>query len=286
MTTESKGLFKKLPNKMVETIGAHWPAELQAQVSKIASEIADQLPGLGAADTCDENLLDIHEIAEQEVAAVFPIEPLALKYPMPERPIRAGGLVHVDGRVYTAEKISRFVLLQIRLPFFVAVRSMFIRPRMEFDLPVFAAEVVQIGKKRMIILDIHRAGTDTGHDDEALFDQMTAIRDQYPSLGAKAIEQKGEIQSVFSRAACQAWITRDLDDDVMALFRAYLTLFLDLVKNTAPLTGKALEKTQAAYGEYLDKIVDHDPGVKGFKKLFGDQGGVERCLNIHFEQSS
>ncbi len=186
--------------------------------------------------------------------------------------------------MYTTDKISLFVLRDLRLRLFVAVRSMFIRPRMELDLPVFAAEVVRIGKKRMIIIDIHRAGTDTGHDDEALFDQMLEIRDRYPALGEKAMEQKGEIQSVFSRAACQAWITNDLDDDAIALFKEYLALFIKLVKSTSPLTGKALEKTQKAYDEYLDKIVDHDPGVKGFKKLFGEKGGVERCLNIHFEQ--
>jgi hypothetical protein len=31
-------------------------------------------------------------------------------------------------------------------------------------------------------------------------------------------------------------------------------------------------------------VVDHDPGVKGYKVLFGEKSGVQRALNIFFDR--
>jgi hypothetical protein len=31
-------------------------------------------------------------------------------------------------------------------------------------------------------------------------------------------------------------------------------------------------------------VIDHDPGVKGYKMLFGKEGGVKRALDIFFDR--
>ena len=275
--------FEKIMEKVSAIIGEERAQTIMELGFKAGMEISDQLPS-AVEGRSTEDLMDIHEIAEKELGAQIDLEPVTLKFPVPVRPKRALGLVTVDAKVFSSEQLSRFVLLKIDLPSFVSIRSMFIRPFMEYDLPVFAAEVVKIGQKRMAIIDIHRTGADTGHDDEALFDRMEEVKDKYTELCAYEITQKGEIQSVFSRAACQVWITSDLDDEALALFREYLQIFIDLVKQTKPLTGDKLEKTKEAYEKYLELLVDHDPGVKGFKVLFGDEEGVARSMNMHFDR--
>lgn len=230
------------------------------------------------------NLLDIHDVARVELNKSFSLDPVDLKYPFPERPVRTLGLVKIDGDVYSSQKLSRAVLLRVDFPVYLTVRSMFVRPRMEYDLPVFAAEVMLTGKKRMFIVDIHRTGQNTGHDDSALFDRLIKIRDRYPDLNAKAITQKDKIQVVFSRAACQARITEELDDQALGIFREYLAVFSELVEAAAPLAGEVLEQTKQAFEAYLKTLIDHDPGINGYKKLFGAKGGVERSMNIHFDR--
>lgn len=230
------------------------------------------------------NLLDIHTFALTQIKQRFSLNPVSLKHPLPERPIRTLGLVKIDGEIYSSEKLSRVVFLRVCFPVYLNIRSMFIRPRMEYDLPVFAAEVMLTGKKRTFIVDIHRTGTDTGHDDSALFEQLIAIRNRYPELEQKARAQKGKIQDVFSRAACQVRITEDLDYQALSIFREYLKVFMEMVKKAEPFSGDALEQIQQAYQAYLKTLVEHDPGVKGFKLLFGEKGGIERSMNMHFDQ--
>lgn len=231
-----------------------------------------------------ETLKEIHRIALAELNKRFSLNTVPLKYPFPERSPRTLGLVKSDGDVLSSEKFSRVVLMRINLPVYLSVRSIFLRPRMELDLPVFSCETVITGKKRMFMVDIHRAGESTGHDDSALFDKLIKIRGRYPDLLKNKKTQQGEIQSVFSKAVCQVKIREDLDEQAISIFREYLGVFSEMVEKSTPLSGEALDKAQHAFEGYLKTVVDHDPGVKGYKILFGEKGGVTRALDIFFDR--
>jgi hypothetical protein len=231
-----------------------------------------------------ESLRNIHPIAITELKKRFALTPVSLKYPFPERPLRTLGLVKADGEVFSSEKFSRLVFFRLHFPCYLAVRSIFLRPRMELDLPIFSAETVIMGKKRMFILDIHRTGELNGHDDTVLFDRLIKIRDSYPELLKEKKAPEGEIQSVFSKAACQVKITEDQDPQALRLFGEYLEIFSEMVEKATPLSGEALDKVRQAFEGYLKTVVDHDPGVRGYKMLFGKEGGVTRALDIFFDR--
>jgi len=231
-----------------------------------------------------ETLRNIHPIAQAIIKKRFTINPVTLKYPFPERPLRTLGLVKADGDVFSSEKFSRLVFFRLSFPFYLAVRSIFLRPRIELNLPIFTCEAVIMGKKRMFMLDIHRTGESKGHDDSELTDRLIKIRDGYPDLFKKQTKLNPEIQSVLSKAACQVRITEDQDEKALSLFREYLGLFLEMVENATPLSGDALDQARHAFEGYLKTLVDHDPGVKGYKMLFGKEGGVTRALDIFFDR--
>jgi hypothetical protein len=228
------------------------------------------------------SLKDIQSFALAELEKKFPLNPVTLKHSFPERPLRTLGLVKVDGDVFNSEKFTRVVLLRIDFPFYLAVRSFFILPRMELDLPVFVTETVITGKKRLFIVDVHRTGENRGYDDSKLFNDLIEIRKRYPALLEKATKRKTEIESVFSKAACKVKINEEQDGQALSIFQEYLEVFLEVVKNSVPLSGEALEKTRQAFEGYLKTVADHDPGVKGYQILFGKKQGLARALDISF----
>jgi hypothetical protein len=57
-----------------------------------------------------------------------------------------------------------------------------------------------------------------------------------------------------------------------------------MVENATPLSGDALEQAKKGSEEYLKTVLDHDPGVKTYKILFGKKGGVARALDIFFDR--
>lgn len=227
------------------------------------------------------NIMNIHTVVQEELRKYFDLRPVQLKHPFPERPVRALGLMKINGEVYYTDKLLRVVFIRPELPFYFAVRSMFIRPRVEYDLPVFAGEIMRLGNKKMFIVDIHRTGK-THHNDSQLFQQMIQIRDTYPDLTKYSKKTGGKVQEVFSEGSCQVVIPPELDDRALNLFIEYLHLFCALVRNAQPVTGNELQRTTAVFDDYIKTLVDHDPGVNVWKMLFGARGGIERSMDMHF----
>ena len=227
------------------------------------------------------DLMNIHTAAQEEIKKYFSLNSVGLKHPFPERPIRALGLMNINGEVFESDKLLRAVFIRPELPIYFAVRSMFIRPRVEYDLPVFAGEIMRTGSKKMLIVDIHRTGK-THHDDSELFEKMKKIRDKYPDLTKHTKKQKDDIQQVFSEASCQVILTPELEGRAESIFKEYLTLFCEMVKDAQPVSGEELKKTEAVFEDYLKTLVDHDPGVGIWKVLFGEKGGIERSMDMHF----
>lgn len=230
-----------------------------------------------------DTLEKIHDEVLRTCSGRLKLDPVALKHPLPERPIRTLGLVKLDGRVFSSEKLQRLVLFTMQPPFFLKIYSTFIRPKLRYDLPVFTCEVVRMGKgKKMFLVDAHRTGGAGIKDHTAFFDRLVAIRDRFPDLlRFSKVTGKG-IQSIFSKAVCQVTIPPDMDGRALELFSLYLEAYLDLVQTSEPLEGALLEKIEAEFKAYLKTVVEHDPGVKGNIILFGRQSGIERALDIFY----
>ena len=77
-------------------------------------------------------------------------------------------------------------------------------------------------------------------------------------------------------------IPPELDGRAESIFIEYLNLFCEMVEKAEPVSGDELKKTEAVFEEYLKTLVDHDPGVGIWKMLFGEKGGIERSMDMHF----
>ena len=57
-------------------------------------------------------LMNIHAIVQDELRRHFDLRPVQLKHPLPERPLRALGLMHIDGEVFSSDKLLRAVFIR------------------------------------------------------------------------------------------------------------------------------------------------------------------------------
>jgi hypothetical protein len=192
------------------------------------------------------------------------------------------GLITFDGEVFSSDILNRAVFMQIRFPAFMKVYSTFISPKVDYDLPVFICEAVQLGSKRIFIVDAHKSGPGGENQHAEFFDRLLDIRSRYPELLKRQKIAAQGISAVNSKAACQVRIPAELDGQAASLFTEYFTAYLQLLQSSQPLTGSALEKTQASFREYLKTVVDHDPGVKANILFFGRAQGIERALDIFY----
>ena len=229
-----------------------------------------------------KRLDDIHLIAFEKLQKQFSLNPVTLKHPLPERSLRALGLVKIDGKVLSSDKFLRVLILKVAVAFFREVRTIFLGPKTELDLPIFSSETILMGKNRMFFLDVQRRGGYGHHDDTELYDRLVAIKEKYPDLLAQPMKMGREIDKTFSRASCYVKISRDQDEQALELFHEYLDVYLTLVQQTRPLTGEFLEQARRDYETYTNTVIDHDPAAKIYRILFGKEGGVERVKELFF----
>jgi len=212
----------------------------------------------------------------------MPTEPVQLKFPFPVRPKRALGLIRFDGQVYSSEKITRAVFMQIKMPAFIKIFSTFISPKIEYDLPVFTCETILMGKKRVFVVDAHASGAGGERQYDDFFTHLMEIRSRYPELTQHHKASKEGISSLQSEAACRLKIPCELDEQASALFSEYFSAYLELINAAEPATGLARAKLQTSFNKYLETVVDHDPGVKAKCMFFGKKEGLERALDIYY----
>jgi hypothetical protein len=225
---------------------------------------------------------DIHLIVNEKLQKQFTLTPVHLKHPLPERSMRALALVKIDGKVFSSEKFLRVLIMNINVAFLREVRTIFLGPKVELNLPIFSSETILMGNKRIFFLDVQRRGGYDRNDDTALYSRLIAIKEKYPDLLAKPQKMGREIDKTFSQAACYVEISRDQDEQALTLFHEYLDVFLELVQHTQSLTGDLLEQAHRDYDAYTKTVVDHDPAAKIYRILFGKKGGVERVLELFF----
>lgn len=229
-----------------------------------------------------KRLDDIHLIVNEKLQKQFTLTPVQLKHPLPERSLRALGLVKIDGKVFSSDKLLRVLIMNINVAFLREVRTVFLGPRVELNLPIFSSESILMGKKRLFFLDVQRRGGYDRHDDTALYSRLVAIKEKYPDLLTKPQKMGREIDKTFSQAACYVEILRDQDEQALNLFHEYLDVFLEMVQQTQSLTGDLLKQAHRDYDTYTNTVVDHDPAAKIYRILFGKKGGVERVLELFF----
>lgn len=225
---------------------------------------------------------DIHTMTLEKLQKRFSLTAVDLKYPLPERPVRTLGLIKIDGTVMSSDEFMRVLMLNTNLAFVRGVRTIFLGPRTELDLPIFSSESILMGKKRMFFLDVQRRGGYDRHDDRALYNQLVSIKGNYTELFSEPLSMGREIEQTFSKAVCYVKISKEQDEQAIQLFHAYLDVFLDAVKQATPLTGDTLEQARRDFTHYATTVIDHDPAAKIYKILFGKKGGVERIKELFF----
>ena len=231
-----------------------------------------------------ETLKDIHKEIVIGLEKHFPLDRVKLTYPLPVRPVRMLGLLGMDGEVYSTDKIMRAVCFRIKFPVFLKVYTTFIRSKIEYDLPALICEVVYVGKKIILVLDVHRTGDMAElEQDKPLFDKLSEIKSSYDDLLAFEMAAKGGLEKIVqSRAMCRLKIGASQEPRAAALIKEYIDAYGGAVLDSPKLSGDALARAREDFNVYLETVVEHDPGVKGNKIFFGKKEGVKRALEMFY----
>jgi hypothetical protein len=228
-------------------------------------------------------LHDIHRLFLDKMHMRFRLRPVSLKHPFPEHPVRALGIMKIDGEVYESDAFMRIMVLTTRLASSSRCsRSIYLCPRQELYMPVFSSETILMGSKRAFLVDIHTTVGPERWGHLGVEQRLLAIRSRYGDLCARPRAMKGRINDIMSPAHLYADVAPALDSMALGLFFEYLDAFFDMVDHAVPAAGQELRNAEEDFEAYHATIINHDPAVKLYCMLFGKTGGVERVNDLFF----
>ncbi len=230
-----------------------------------------------------EELRNIHSLFLEKIQKRYGLRPVRMKNPMPERPARGLGLIKMDGNLFESDKFMRVMVLTSGIAFTSrCTRSIFLGPRPELYLPIFSSETILMGEKRAFLVDIHPTVRPARWGELALEPRMLAIRSRYAELVAEPVPLEGKINDIMSPAYIYVHVPPDRDAMALSFFNEYLDLYLEMVDRAVPVAGADRQKSGEDFERYHDTVINHDPAVKLYGKLFGEQGAIERVNDIFF----
>ncbi len=230
-----------------------------------------------------KQLHDIHSRFLEKMGARCKLSRVSLKHPFPERPLRALGLLKIDGVVYETDSFMRVMVLTTRiLSSSRCSRSIFLGPRPGLHLPIFSSETILMGGKRAFLVDIHTTVCSQRWLGLGIEPRLLAIRSRYQDLLGEPLTMKGPINDIMSPAHCYVKIKPEMDSRALSLFNEYLVVFLELVDQAAPVAAQSRLQAAEDFENYHQTIINHDPAVKLYSMLFGKTGGTERVNDLFF----
>lgn len=230
-----------------------------------------------------EELRNIHSLFLEKIQKRFSLRQVRMKHPLPERPARLLGLIQMDGSLFESEAFMRVMVLTSRVAFSSrCTRSIFLGPRPGLYLPIFSSETILMGSKRAFLVDIHTTVRPERWAGLGIEPRMLEIRSRYAGLVAEPMPLAGKINDIMSPAFIYVRVPPERDHMALSFFNEYLDLYLDMVAGAAPVAGDERLKSAEDFERYHDTVINHDPAVKLYGRLFGERGALERVNDIFF----
>ena len=197
-------------------------------------------------------------------------------------PVKAAKLIRIAVSSKSGERIARVNTLDATMMGFVKMYTLLIRPHDSFNLPVFSADIIFMGKRRVFILELIDPV-------DVPADHKNAYYEEMKSLGARleGFEESGTNSEWAGAylAECSIHIKADeKDDDILfEVYRSYLEGYLKMVTEAPELPGEETETLGVGLERYVDDLLSKGgPAVDVFKKLLGPEKQAEYVKSILF----
>lgn len=197
-------------------------------------------------------------------------------------PIKAAKLIKIAVNSQTGQRIARVNTLDATMMGFVKMYTLVIRPEPSFNLPVFSADIIFMGKRRVFILELIDPVTTPADHKTAYYGAMKKHQ-----VDLERFEQSGT-NSDWARnhlADCSIHIKADDKDDefLFEVYRSYLEGYLEMVATAPRLSEQEANTAREGLERYVGELLSKGgPAVDVFAKLLGPEKQAEYVRTIIF----
>ncbi len=162
-----------------------------------------------------------------------------------------------------------------------------IYPSHQYDLPLLGVDFLSFGKvKNLIVMDFQPLFQDEAYLEKYIA-PLKALHDQYPDLSQNLEMKSYDANQYFSKYLLFAKTDAEtVKTRVLAAFKDYLQLYLQLLDNAEPLTDPAeIQQVCQAQKDYDQYSAERDPASGLFSSYFGHEWSERFLHEFLFEDA-
>ncbi len=210
------------------------------------------------------------------------LSPLALpeKYQV-LRPLKALGLIRFEAEKYAAPQLASIACMTTRIAGFVRMFSLVVRPDYGSYLPVLSAEVIAMGKRRILFFEI--INTTPGPDDNMKrhYAKLNAVKQDAPGL--MEVTSVGWYQQMLAECSFKLRSQRQHDDRLLSLYLECVSLYLEMAAQAEPTDASGNRLLKQSAESFVEQLLSRGgPAVNVFRHLLGEAGQQEYVRTVMF----
>ncbi len=183
---------------------------------------------------------------------------------------------------YTGKKCRRVNMLDANMMGFVKMFTCLIHPDHGFNLPMFSADIIFMGKKRVFVIEI----IDPAHiEDENLTKHYEDMKKWAPAVNTleHADVDMQWCKGIVTDFSVHAKADRTKDDLLFDIYTSYLNTYLDMMNNAQPLSDENSRAVSQGLHGYVDSLLEKGgTAVNVFKFLLGPEKQQEYVRSVMF----
>lgn len=188
-------------------------------------------------------------------------------------PRRTLGMVRLAARAEEGNRLRHVCILDIRLAGIIRVFTLCLVPDYRYNLPIFSADAVFMGSRRILLLEIIDSTRIEGEHLTAGYQQFREHRSRAAdSLSLDKVETTEWARDLLQDFSIEVRAHRRQDALLLKLYWDYLTTWLDMAHNAQPVTPEVQQRVREGIESYVNMLLEQGgPAVDVLTRLFGPE---------------
>jgi len=180
------------------------------------------------------------------------------------------------------ERFKRVNILDATIALFMKMYTLLILPNYNYNLPMLSVDIIFIGGKRIFVIEIIDPAHIKDENLETHYEKMRAWKQKVEGLEKMEVGMQWA-EDVVTDFSIHRRAERTDDKLLFEVYKNYLDIYIDMAKNSQPLSPGLSEKVQQGMEWYVNTLLEKGgPAVNLFKTILGPEKQKEYVRTVMF----
>lgn len=196
-------------------------------------------------------------------------------------PWKALKLIKIATETSEGGKLKRVDIVDSTLGLFMKMFTLLFQPNYNYNVPMFSVDIIFIGGTRIVAIEIIDPAGIKDSNITQHYQKMRAWKTEVDKLKPEPVTRW--YKDIVTDFSIHTTVDRSRDDLLFEIYKAYLNIYIEMLKHAEPVSPDLSEEIQEGIEGYVATLIDKGgPAADVFKMLLGNERQKEYIRTVMF----